>query len=103
MSDQVTWLGHSFYVCHIDSNWSQHGGVYIFTALDNKGQWWPFYIGQSEQFSNRLPNHERWEEAVRMGATHVHAMVVPQAATRDAIERELIRRYQPKLNTHHVG
>jgi hypothetical protein len=36
---------------------------------------------------------------MRLGATHVHALVVSQAAKRDEIERQLIATYQPPLNT----
>jgi predicted GIY-YIG superfamily endonuclease len=56
------------------------------------------YIGQTDSFRDRIPGHERWDEARRAGATHVHAMVVTNSSERDRIEAELIRHYQPKMN-----
>ncbi len=87
----------------MDSTWNEVGGVYIFAGLNAQGLWRPHYIGKAESFSNRLPGHERWEEAVQLGATHVHAMVVQEEATRAAIERELISAWRPSLNTHFAG
>ena len=58
----------------------------------------PLYVGQAESLAERLPTHERWPEAMRLGATHVHARVVLEAAMRDSIESQLIRSFQPRLN-----
>ena len=101
MSNTVTWLNHAFGVYQKPSTWGTAAGVYIFCGITPQNQWRPYYIGQADQFSDRLPSHERWAEAVRLGATHVHAMVVQQAAMRDTIEQQLISAYQPTLNAHH--
>ena len=101
MSNTVNWSGHFFEVFLKNSNWSNAAGVYIFCGLTERG-WRPFYIGQAQSFNGRIPNHDRWWEAVQLGATHVHAKVVPQAAMRDAIEEKLIGIYKPTLNTQHV-
>lgn len=95
MSETVNWSGYAFGVYQKDSNWSAAGGVYIFCGITPQNQWRPYYIGQADQFRNRLTNHDRWEEAARLGATHVHAMVVEQEAMRDAIEKSLIATYKP--------
>lgn len=95
---KVSWSGHQFEVCDKNANWKDVPGIYIFTGLNAAGLWRPFYIGQAASFSDRIPNHETWASAVRLGATHVHAMVVQQAATRDSIETQLIQAYQPTLN-----
>lgn len=79
--------------------WNSAAGLYIFAYSTGGGRWKALYVGQTEDFSSRIPNHERWEEARRLGATHVHARVVPQAATRDVLERLLIENLQPPLNT----
>ncbi len=102
MNHAVNWLTYAFGVYQKNTSWSARAGVYIFCGLNERGLWRPYYIGQADSFIVRLPNHERWAEAVRLGATHVHAMVVLPAATRDAVEKELIRAYSPTLNTHHV-
>jgi excinuclease UvrABC nuclease subunit len=101
MSDKVTWSTYEFTVYTPDTTWNDVGGVYIFTYLNTNNRWPAVYIGKADSFKNRLPNHDRWEEAQEEGATHIHARVVSQAATRAQIEEELIVKYQPPLNTHH--
>ena len=99
---KVFWLDkYPFDVCDFGADWNHVGGVYIFTGLNNWNGWVPLYIGQADSFRNRIPSHEKWSLAVRRGATHVHAMVVRQEATRGAIERELILAYQPTLNVQY--
>jgi len=97
--DEIIWNGYGFKVCDFNGSWNEVGGIYIFTGLNyQQNLWVPLYIGQADDFRNRIPTHERWGQAVQRGATHVHAMVVPQAARRAAIERELITTFQPALN-----
>jgi len=82
-----------------DSNtgWNQVAGLYIF-ACPNGDYWSALYVGKTTDFSSRLPSHERLDEAVRKGATHIHAKVVPQEANRDKWEKMLIDHLQPPLN-----
>ena len=95
----VKWLAYGFTVYDPrNTTWNDVGGIYIFAGITNLYQWRAFYIGQAKSFRDRLPNHENWNSAVRLGATHVHVMVVPQAASRDLIEAQLIEAYQPTLN-----
>ena len=90
---------------HYDLNsttWNKVAGLYIFTYDD--GQYWrPLYVGQTNDFSTRIPSHERFEEAVRNGATHIHAVVVEQQANRDRWEKLLISAHLPPLNEQHKG
>lgn len=94
----VNWLTYCFTVYSTETTWNNIGGLYIFCGLNSQNRWVPYYIGQTDSFQNRLPSHDRWEEARRLGATHVHAMVERQEANRLAIEKELIQAFQPKLN-----
>lgn len=48
-------------------------------------------IGKADNFRTRIPRHEQWSPALRLGATH--AVVVEQEATRGRIEAELIAAY----------
>jgi len=98
MTPTVTWLTHEFLVYTMGANWNEVGGIYIFTGKNARDQWIPLYIGKADSFRSRLGSHERWDEAVQAGATYVHARSVPLEATRAAMEAELIRAYQPKLN-----
>jgi hypothetical protein len=74
----ATWLTHEFTIYEMDTtNWNDVAGVYIFSGLNvQQTQWKALYVGITESFKTRHPNHERWEEAKRLGATHVHAKVV---------------------------
>jgi len=96
--NKVNWLSYGFDVYSPNTTWNDVPGIYIFTGLNAVGRWRAFYIGQASSFKDRFANHENWAAAVRLGATHVHALVVQQAATRDNIEAELIAACQPSLN-----
>ena len=75
----------------------------MFCRLEPNGKSTPIYIGQAKSFKDRLPNHEQWAPAARLGATTVHAALVPSQDARDQYERELIHEFQPSLNKHHLG
>ncbi len=98
MSDKVTWLTHEFSVYLHATGWNAVAGLYIFAGKNSKGKWFPLYVGQTESLAERIPTHERWQEAVQLGATHVHAKAVMLKAARDLIEDQLIQAYQPTLN-----
>lgn len=103
---KCTWpLGNGqtldFTVYNFDGIWNKVAGLYIFAYKTDATHWGAAYVGQTDDFSSRIPNHEKWDSAVRHGATHVHALVVPQAATRDTWEKLLISNLQPPLNEQH--
>jgi hypothetical protein len=87
----------NFHICNFGGNWLSVGGIYVFSYLAKNG-WFPLYVGQTEDFSTRLPNHERKSEAIKRGATHVLAVRVPLAANRDKYEKLLIVQLQPPMN-----
>ncbi len=100
-AQEVVWGGgHSFLVYDLEgTTWNDVPGVYIFAGLDSTRGWWQAkYIGRTNSFKDRIPNHERWDEAQQMGATHVHARVVQGAAQQIDLEDALIRAYRPPLN-----
>ena len=102
MAQTVNWGGSEFTVYDPETTWNEVAGLYVFAFLgsDQQGslRWRAVYMGQTTNFSTRLPNHEKWPEAERMGATHIHALVVPQEATRLRVEAALIETYSPPLN-----
>jgi hypothetical protein len=99
MGDNVKWLNHEFIIYPPGTQWNNVAGIYIFAGLNPQNQWAPYYIGQCDSFQNRIPSHALWGRAQSLGATHVHAKVVPQALDRDLIEKELVQAFQPPLNT----
>lgn len=96
----ANWSGYEFTVYTENTNWNEVGGIYIFCGVNPQNQWVPIYIGQADSFRNRIPQHEQWNPAVRLGATRIHALVVGQQQ-RDVIEQQLIQLYQPRLNVQH--
>lgn len=71
-------------------------GVYVFAARRGRSGWRALYVGETASLADRIPGHERWAEARRMGATHVHARA--EFFRRREVERELIRAHDPPLN-----
>jgi excinuclease UvrABC nuclease subunit len=97
----VNWSGYQFNVYTENTDWHDVGGIYIFAGLNQQKQWVALYIGQADSFRNRIPSHEQLNPSGRLGATHIHALVVPSQIQRDAIERLLIQNHQPHLNVQH--
>ena len=99
MSPTATWGSYTFNVHTPIANFLDVAGIYIFAGLNQKNLWVPLYVGQAASLSNRLSGHEKWPQAVRLGATHIHAMAVQRQADRDHVEEHLIKRWQPTLNS----
>lgn len=77
-------------------------GNYAFVKRLPNGNFVPIYFGIADNLSNRISNHERFDDAVRAGATHVMAHTTPAGeAARIAEERDLIQQWNPPLNVHH--
>jgi hypothetical protein len=66
------------------------------------GNYLPVYIRQADGLKQRVPNHDRWNDAVKAGATHVMSQTTPAGEmARLAEERDLIGHWNPPLNTQH--
>jgi hypothetical protein len=76
-------------------------GNYAFVKQLPNGNFVPLYFGVADSLRGRIPNHERWNDAIRAGATHVMFHATPSAVSRDLEEVDLIRRWNPILNEHH--
>jgi hypothetical protein len=87
----------TFTIHEFAAKWDPVGGLYIFAGMDG-GRWFPVYVGQTPDFSARIPFHEQWDTARHNGATHVHALQVGLAANRDRWEKMLIQHLNPPLN-----
>ncbi|HUI92691.1 MAG TPA: hypothetical protein VLX68_10625 [Chitinivibrionales bacterium] len=88
----------SFSIYGLNTEWNNVAGLYIFAYKTSANIWYALYIGQTNDFSVRLPNHERLNEAIRRGATHIHARVVSLQKDRDYYEEEMIQYLQPPMN-----
>lgn len=71
-------------------------GIYIF--LNFKHHSIDIYIGQSKDFSTRIPSHDRWEEAKNDWRADCVAIAKIGKDQLDAIEKFLIQDRKPILN-----
>lgn len=96
---KIEWLdGVSFQIIPKDTNWAKIGGVYIFAGANDQNQWRALYVGQTSSFADRIPGHNQWSKARLLGATHVHARVVPDRSDRLTLEKRLRKAFRPPLN-----
>jgi hypothetical protein len=69
-------------------------GNYAFVKRLPDGKFVPVYFGQADDLQARIPNHDRWSDAVRTGATHVMAHTTPGGKqARFHEERDLIQQW----------
>lgn len=111
MSDvTVNWLGQSGTAyCYWLSDaafgpttFKDEGGNYAFVKRLPSGNFVPLYFGETNSLRTRIPNHECWAAAVRLGATHVMTHTTPAGEqARCDEERDLIQRWNPPLNAQH--
>jgi excinuclease UvrABC nuclease subunit len=76
------------------------GGNYMFVSATENGVT-PIYVGIATDLSDRIPNHERMQDAIRHGATHVLAHTQASVIDRQLEEIDLIEYFQPILNVQH--
>jgi hypothetical protein len=77
-------------------------GNYGFLKPTGGNNYTPLYFGKADSLRDRHKNHERWREAVALGATVIVAHTTPagvQACL--AEERDLIAKWNPPMNVHH--
>ena len=84
------------------TTWNDVPANYMFASPRVGGKWTVYYIGQCDSCQCRLAAHERWEEARKLGATHILAHTNrggEEARKRE--ERDLILSHDPPLNVQH--
>lgn len=108
MADYIDWPGQSgqtyryWFMQRTANGIKAEGGNYMFLRQLPNGRYLPVYIGQADNLQQRVPNHDRWDEAVKAGATHVVGHTTPGGErARLAEERDLIQHWGPVLNTQH--
>ena len=77
--------------------------IYMFLEVLRNNNYQVHYIGKTTgKACERLSNHERWDEAARLGCTRIAVCCLKDCAPHiDDIEAALIEKYQPTLNTQH--
>lgn len=98
MIERVTFIGQSgreyaFSAYSVATNFNPIGGLYIFThryfGQDGKIYHRPLYIGQTDNFMERIPSHEKWFCVASNGCNSICALVENNESLRLAIETDL--------------
>ncbi|MGO8674649.1 MAG: hypothetical protein ACLQVX_02115 [Limisphaerales bacterium] len=103
-SNLMNWVGQSgknykYGVYSLDTPFQSNPGNFIYAGQAEDGSWVPVYIAQTRNLHQRLEGHVTVDDAVKRGATHIHAHYdsVGQSA-RCTEERDLILRWNPVCN-----
>lgn len=73
-----------------------YSGIYIVTRFD--GNHHINYVGQSNNISNRLSNHENWDCFNKHHSSHILTIEILMQEEKDFVEADIIKHYQPKCN-----
>ncbi len=95
---------YKYWFLDLDRPVKDEDGNYMFVKQLANGSYLPLHIGQADRLKNRIPNHDRLDDAKRAGATHVTAHTTP-AGERSRLdeERDLIQHRNPSLNVQHCN
>lgn len=105
--DFIDWRGQSgtlyrYWFCEMAQPLNAVAGNYTFVKRLPHGHYTPLYFGETNDCSDRIPNHELWNAAVMLGATHVMAhSTLGGVAARRTEERDLIAFWNPPLNVQY--
>lgn len=78
--------------------WYRYPVIYAFARLV-AGQFHIMYIGEAGDAADRFGTHERWDDAAKLGATHILTLLATSDKfARKKLEDELISYYQPPMN-----
>lgn len=107
LDPNFVWIGNEYcafeYHLIARSDFANIAGVYIF-AKEVTGdepdhtEWQAFYIGEAEDLGASLWEHPAWEQAERLGATHVLLQIEDDAFSRRLEKRTWIDYLSPSLN-----
>ncbi len=107
MSDYIDWLGQSgrlyrYWPVNMSLPFDPIGGNYAFCKPSGSGIYIPLYFGESGNLQERMPAHEVWPKAIRLGATLAVAHATPAGEQARLVEeRDLIAFWNPLLNSQH--
>ena len=103
MAKTCDWTGKSgtkynYTIYQIGGDWNDVGGNYIFAYESSPHTWTAVYIGETESFKDRLPNHNELPCIKRNGGTHIHAHTNENSEARLAEERDLLANHTTACN-----
>lgn len=90
---------YRFAVLQPDGPFPHGPAVYAFAKPGFGGRGWtPVFLSRTANVAQRIPGHERWVEAERLGATHILILSFPERAQRELAEDDLVMSLKPVLN-----
>jgi hypothetical protein len=103
MARTCIWTGDSgakyeYKIFDIDGDWNDVPGNYIFAKETSPRKWGAVYIGETESFKERIPNHNELPCIRRNGGTHVHAHVNRDSRARLSEEADLCAYHSTPCN-----
>lgn len=103
MADKYTWTGasgkkYTYDIFPIGTDWYGVPGNYIFAKESSPGKWQAVYIGETESFKERLPNHNELPCIRLNGGTHTHAHVNRDNSARLEEEQDLLANNKTPCN-----
>jgi hypothetical protein len=103
-SPYVNWPGQSgteyqYEIFPFEVDFRPLPGNYIYAGQNEEGQWIPLYVGQTRDMHQRLEGHEKIQDAMQHGATHIHMHYSNSGqAARCSEEHDLVALWQPVCN-----
>lgn len=102
----VTFVGktgneYHFNVYPITEECPSESGIYIFSKREPMGNTYThtaIYIGKAQSFQSRFYNHHKDDCIDKNGANCICLMQVVDEKKRDAIEKDLLAKYNTKCN-----
>ena len=100
----VNWPGQSgkeypYEIFPIDASFRPMPANYIYAKQSEDGNWVPLYIAQTRDIHQRLEGHEKLQDALEQGATHIHVhLSTTGQAARCTEEQDLIHLWHPVCN-----
>jgi hypothetical protein len=103
VANKCEWEGASgkkyeYDIYSMDTNWNDVAGNYIFAYESSPRKWMSVYMGETESFKDRLPNHNELPCIKRNGGTHVHAHLNTNSQARLDEEADLLAHNKTPCN-----
>lgn len=91
---------HRFSLHRPNGKFPARAAVYAFVRpVQGAAAWAPVFLSRTANLSARMERHERWEEARRLGATHILVHQREERDVREFVEADLLATLKPVLNT----
>ena len=105
----IQWQGRggatfTYWIHPIGTAFEAKPGNYIYAREVEGGEWWPIYIGQTGDLSERiLDEHDRRDCIIRNGATHIHVHISDDEEERLSEETILRQHWDTPCNMQGRG